>query len=161
MRKFLIALISIGILVSWQICQSDLATASGNIEIITMNQYLGADLDPIVEAENPIEFNEAVVAVLEEVAANDFPSRAVALAEIITDRRPELVGLQEVFIFTCTDLGPTIQNQGCNNPRIRNAFNDHLLLTLEALLNNQVVIALSIPEIVLGCGHQGSEELLD
>jgi hypothetical protein len=109
------------------------ATAVGKIDIMTMNQYLGADLDPIVEAEDPIEFNEAVVAVLEEAAANDFPSRAVALAEIITDRLPDLVGLQEAFIFTCTDLEPPTQDEGCDNPRIRNAFNDHLQLTLDAI----------------------------
>ena len=107
------------------------ATAVGKIDIMTMNQYLGADLDPIVEAEDPIEFNEAVVAVLEEVAANDFPSRAVALAEIITDRLPDLVGLQEAFIFTCTDLEfPTTQDEGCDNPRIRNAFNEVMIREL-------------------------------
>lgn len=109
------------------------ATAAGKIDIMTMNQYLGADIDPIVEAENPIELNEAVVTALEELAANDFPSRAVALAEIITDRLPELVGLQEAFIFTCTDLELPSPDEGCDNPRIRNAFNDHLQLTLDAI----------------------------
>ena len=110
------------------------ATAAGKIDIMTMNQYLGADIDPIVEAENPIELNEAVVTALEELAANDFPSRAVALAEIITDRLPELVGLQEAFIFTCKDLDPPSPDEGCDNPRIRNAFNDHLQLTLDAIV---------------------------
>ncbi len=118
---------------------SQTATATGgyataNIDVMTMNQYLGADLDPIIEAVDPTEFNEAVVMVLEEAAANDFPSRAGALAKIITRRLPELVGLQEVVIFTCMDLDSETPNEaGCETPRIRNAFNDHLELTLEAI----------------------------
>jgi hypothetical protein len=109
------------------------ALAEDTIDVMTQNQYLGADLTPILTAGTPQEFNEAVVAALEEVAANDFPSRAVALAELIAKRLPALVGLQEVFVFTCDDLGPPTPNQGCDNPRIRNAFNDHLALTKAAL----------------------------
>ncbi len=107
--------------------------AGGKIDVMTMNQYLGADLTPIINAGNAAEFNAAVVAALEEAAANDFPARAVALAEVITDRLPDLVGLQEAFVFACTDLGPPTADEGCDNPRIRNAFNDQLQLTLEAI----------------------------
>jgi len=113
-----------------------LATAPAlaqDIDVMTQNQYLGADLTPITTAGDPIEFNTAVVEALEQVAANDFQSRAEALAELIAKRLPALVGLQEVFIFTCNDLGPPTPEQGCDNPRIRDAFNDHLELTLQAL----------------------------
>ena len=109
------------------------ANAEGKIDVMTMNQYLGADLDPIVTAETPAEFNDAVVTALEEVAANDIPSRALVLAEIISGRLPDLVGLQEVFIFECVDLAPPTPGNGCDNPRIRNAFNDHLSLTIDAI----------------------------
>jgi len=109
------------------------ALAENKIDVMTMNQYLGADLDPIVTAETPAEFNDAVVTALEIVAANDIPSRAITLAELVSRRLPDLVGLQEVFIFGCLDLGPPAPNNGCENPRIRNAFNDHLSLTLAAL----------------------------
>ena len=104
-----------------------------DIDVMTQNQYLGADLTPIVTAGDAAEFNAAVVAALEDVAANDFPARAHALAELIARRLPALVGLQEVFTFTCMDLAPPTADQGCDNPRIRNAFNDHLALTLAAL----------------------------
>ena len=103
------------------------------IDVMTQNQYLGADLTPIVTAPDAPSFNEAVVTALEDVAANDFPARAQVLANLIANRLPELVGLQEVFTFTCTDLAPPTPDQGCDNPRIRNAFNDHLALTLAAL----------------------------
>jgi hypothetical protein len=110
------------------------ALAQGRIDVMTQNQYLGADLTPILTAGTPQEFNEAVVAALEEVAANDFPTRAGLLAKLIANRLPDLVGLQEVFTFTCTDLAPPTPGQGCDNPRISNAFNDHLSLTLAALV---------------------------
>ncbi|MBW2287033.1 MAG: hypothetical protein JRG90_04330 [Deltaproteobacteria bacterium] len=109
------------------------AQAKDSIDVMTQNQYLGADLNPIINAEGPAEFNAAVIKALEDVAANDFPARAEKLAELIGDRLPELVGLQEVFIFQCTDLGPSVTDEGCDNPRISNAFNDHLSLTLANL----------------------------
>jgi hypothetical protein len=109
------------------------AQAEGAIDVMTQNQYLGADLNPIINAEDAAEFNAAVIKALEDVAANDFPARVEKLAELIGDRLPDVVGLQEVFIFQCTDLGPPTPDQGCDNPRIRNAFNDHLSLTLAAL----------------------------
>jgi len=108
------------------------ALAQYSIDVMTQNQYLGADLDPVINA--PLEdFNDAVIEALEQVAANDIESRADALAELIAKRLPALVGLQEVFIFWCQDLGPPTTNEGCDNPRIRNAFQDHLDLTEAAL----------------------------
>jgi hypothetical protein len=106
---------------------------SEKIDVMTMNQYLGADLTPIVTAPDLPTFNDAVVEALESIAANDFPARADALARLIARRSPELVGLQEVFSFECRDLAQPTPDQGCDNPRIRNAFNDHLALTLDAL----------------------------
>jgi endonuclease/exonuclease/phosphatase family metal-dependent hydrolase len=123
------------------------ALAQGKIDVMTQNQYLGADLTPIIEAGDEAEFNAAVVAALKEVAANDFPTRATLLAKLIANRLPDLVGLQEVFTFTCDDppfdppydflsdfLPDTPPDKGCDDPDIRNAFNDHLALTVAALV---------------------------
>jgi hypothetical protein len=122
-----------------------------SIDVMTQNQYLGADLGDIVTAEDPIAFNAAVLAALEDVAANDIPTRAHALAEIIAKRLPEVVGLQEMFIFTCTDLDPDPDpDVGCDNPDIRNAFNDgHLDLTLAALgdLGEEYVAVASVTNL--------------
>jgi hypothetical protein len=118
------------------------ALAQGRIDVMTQNQYLGADLTPVITA--PEEgFNQAVIDALSEVAANDIATRADLLARLIANRLPELVGLQEVFRYECYDLAPPTDMTGCNDPRIANAFpidvapgvsvNDHLVLTMQAL----------------------------
>jgi hypothetical protein len=107
------------------------ALAQDRIDVMTQNQYLGADLTPIITAEDPPAFNAALIAALQKISANDYPARAQQLAELIADRLPELVGLQEMFSFKCDDT-PT-PGDGCAEPSFANAFNDHLDLTLMAL----------------------------
>lgn len=76
------------------------SAADDEVRVMTRNQYLGADLGPILGAPTPAAFIQAVLAALNQIAANDFPQRAEALAQEIADKRPHLVGLQEVFRFT-------------------------------------------------------------
>ena len=98
--------------------------------VMTQNQYLGADLTPIIAAGSPAEFNDAVITALGEVAANNYPERVQALAETIARRSPHLVGLQEMFAFGCTPVSFTIPDPcGLFGP----AFNDHATATVAAL----------------------------
>lgn len=71
-----------------------------DLTLITRNLYLGADLLPVATATTPDAFVAAAQVVLAQIAANDFPERAVALADEIADRRPHVVALQEVVNFT-------------------------------------------------------------
>jgi len=80
-----------------------------NITLMTRNLYLGADLTPVLTAQTPEEFFEAAQLTLGQVAATNFPERAWALAAEIVEKKPHLVGLQEVFNFTLNgsnDLPP-------------------------------------------------------
>ncbi|MCJ7452440.1 MAG: hypothetical protein MUO39_08200, partial [Steroidobacteraceae bacterium] len=123
------------------------------IDVMTQNQYLGADLVPVVEAGAAIlpcptpepctdpavlasrfAFNTALLDALGMVAANLPEQRYVALAREISGRRPHVVGLQEVFDFSC--VGP-----GCSYQAIAGAFNDHLAGTLNALHGTYVAKA--------------------
>src|SRR5262245_4315097 len=78
-----------------------IAEASGvsSIEVMTRNQYLGADLTPVILAQTPAEFIQAATAALGQIAANDFPRRAKALAKEVLLTQPDVIGLQEVFDF--------------------------------------------------------------
>jgi len=124
------------------------------IDVMTQNQYLGADLVPVVEAGAAIlpcptpepctdpavlasrfAFNTALLNALGMVAANLPEQRYVALAREISGRRPHVVGLQEVFDFSC--VGP-----GCSYQAIAGAFNDHLAGTLDALHGTYVAKAI-------------------
>lgn len=115
------------------------AAPPAQIDVMTQNQYLGAELGPIVEAGaaepfDPVAFNAAVLTALQQVAANLPEQRYVALAREIAGRRPHVVGLQEVFEFSCA--GP-----GCEWQAIAGAFNDHLAGTVDALGGRYVVAA--------------------
>jgi endonuclease/exonuclease/phosphatase family protein len=106
---------------------------AADIQVMTQNQYLGADLTPIVTAPDEAAFNAAVVAALQRVAANRPAERMKTLAADISKEQPALVGLQEVYQFQCTDLVPPIPGTGCSDPSIAAAFSDHLQATLDAL----------------------------
>ena len=106
---------------------------AADIRLMTQNQYLGADLTPILTATNPGDFNAAIVKALQTMAANTSVKRMEALAAQISKDQPTIVGLQEVYHFQCTDLGPPSPGQGCNDPSIAEAFSDQLQATLEAL----------------------------
>ena len=67
--------------------------ASGEIEVMTLNQALGADLVSLLD-QPPDELNAALVNLLECLVATNFPARAERQAKLIARRLPDLIGLQ-------------------------------------------------------------------
>jgi hypothetical protein len=106
------------------------ASSAADITVMTQNQYLGADIAPLVAPG--ADFNAEVLIALRQVAANKTPERVAALAAEVAKNRPHLVGLQEVYEFNCIQFPGTPVN-GCLDPSISGAFNDHLNLMLGAL----------------------------
>jgi hypothetical protein len=96
------------------------ASGLGSIKVMTRNQYLGADLTPVILAQTPEAFIQAATAALHQIAANDFPRRAKALAKEVLLTQPDVIGLQEVFDFELNG-----QNSGL-------PFIDHLTTTMDA-----------------------------
>ena len=105
------------------------------ISVATYNQYLGADIAPLATASAET-FNATLLDVLRQVAANRFKLRAQRQAALIADKRPDLVGLQEVWSFSCQDLPPVAG--ACVESSIRGAFLDQLHVTLQALASQGV-----------------------
>jgi endonuclease/exonuclease/phosphatase family metal-dependent hydrolase len=138
MFKTLAALAALSLLAA----NGALAKPKADIKVMTQNQYLGADLTPIIEAEGPIDFNTAVITALIEIGNNNLPERAVALAESISDKQPHLVALQEMYAFECEDFG----NGQCG--LFQAAFNDHLALTMQAL-DGQYEVAAVVQNLTL------------
>ncbi len=97
------------------------AAATQDITVMTRNLYLGAELAPVLAAQTPEEFLAAAQAALAQVAANNFPERAQALAAEIVAKNPQLVSLQEAYNFTVN---------GQNGPP---PFRDYLADLLAAL----------------------------
>lgn len=69
------------------------------VEVMTRNLFLGADLTPALAAQNPPQFVQANGAILRAVDRTDFPLRSRTLAKEIRNKRPHLVGLQEVALW--------------------------------------------------------------
>jgi hypothetical protein len=70
-----------------------------SLSVMSRNQYFGTNLAPVATAPDVPSFLDAARAALAEIAANDFPARAEALAREIAERRPHIVALQEVDDF--------------------------------------------------------------
>lgn len=72
-----------------------------DIKVMTRNLYLGADLQPVIEAvQADRQLVPAIAArVFEQFRASDFPARAQCLAAEIAAHRPHVVGLQEAFLL--------------------------------------------------------------
>jgi endonuclease/exonuclease/phosphatase family metal-dependent hydrolase len=69
------------------------------LRVMTRNLYLGTNLDSIVKAKSLPEALSAVAAGWEQVKANDFPTRARAIAREIAATKPDFVGFQEAVLY--------------------------------------------------------------
>jgi endonuclease/exonuclease/phosphatase family metal-dependent hydrolase len=69
------------------------------VTVMTRNLYLGANLDPIVQAKTAPEAFAAVEKGWQQVQANDFPTRARAIAREISKVKPDFVGFQELTLY--------------------------------------------------------------
>ncbi|HLB18631.1 MAG TPA: endonuclease/exonuclease/phosphatase family protein, partial [Gaiellaceae bacterium] len=69
------------------------------ITVMTRNLYLGTNLDAIIQAKSTHEAFSAVEQGWANVQANDFPTRARAIAKEIASARPDFVGFQELSLY--------------------------------------------------------------
>jgi len=120
-------------------CSSAYAGSKADIVVMTQNQYLGADLTPIIEADDALTANEAIFAALNTLSNNNYLERVQALTQSILDKKPHLVSLQEVYAFSCYD--PISPESAGRCALLPNVFNDHLAATMSALGDNYYVAA--------------------
>ncbi|MFI6327068.1 endonuclease/exonuclease/phosphatase family protein [Micromonospora chersina] len=81
------------------------AEAGPKVAVLTRNLYLGGDLTPSIAAPTLPAFLAANSALLSHVDLVDFPARAALIADEIRERKPDLVGLQEVALWRTGPLG--------------------------------------------------------
>jgi Endonuclease/Exonuclease/phosphatase family len=77
----------------------------GQVTVMTRNLFLGADLGPGLAATNFQELANGAGVILNQVDANRFRLRAKGLAAEILQKKPDLVGLQEVSHWRTDECG--------------------------------------------------------
>jgi len=99
------------------------SSASGHLDVtvMTLNVYFGVDLGPVFAAKDLPELVETVAKIWTRVEATDIPARATSIAHEIAAAEPDLVGLQEVALWSA------------GMPGAMSAKFDFLLFILEAL----------------------------
>ena len=79
--------------------------ASPTVTLMTRNLYLGADLLPLATAAPGTPFHDAVDATLAHVEATGPTARMTLIAKEIAAAKPDLVGLQEVSVWSTGPIG--------------------------------------------------------
>jgi len=106
--------------------------SSAVVGTMTRNLYLGADLTPAILAVTEEALFNAAGQILKEVDHNDFPTRAVGLAEEILEQEPDLVGLQEVALWRTGPVNPEFVTTGPTATTVKYDFLQELLGELNA-----------------------------
>ena len=103
---------------------------AGKSNVMTQNLYVGANLFKILEAQDPTEVPAKVTEIVLDVQATDFPDRAEAIADLIGQQNPQLIGLQEVSELLVQCPGDAV----IGNPTpAETPYLDYLDILLDAL----------------------------
>ena len=106
LRFIVLLVVLVAVVVPLSTVMADTSTPVGDdrpATVMSRNLYLGADLAPIFQAiptGNPELIGAAVFEVYGNALNSNIPGRAKAIAQEIASNQPELVGLQEVVVWT-------------------------------------------------------------
>jgi endonuclease/exonuclease/phosphatase family metal-dependent hydrolase len=97
------------------------------LKTMTRNVYLGANLTPAIGAADVAELVAGTGVILNEVDDNEFPTRAEGLAQEILEKKPDLVGLQEVALWRTAPVDYTVLATGPSATTVRYDYLQELL----------------------------------
>ncbi len=107
------------------------AVAADDVTVMTRNVFLGADLGPALRATGTTEFIDAAGEIFRQLESTNFPRRAKGLADEIQQRKPDLIGLQEVALWR---EGPVNLNAVLEQkPTARTVYQDFLEILLKRI----------------------------
>jgi endonuclease/exonuclease/phosphatase family metal-dependent hydrolase len=97
------------------------------LKTMTRNVYLGASLTPAIGAPTLPALVAATGQILREVTHNDFPTRAEGLAQEILEKKPDLIGLQEVALWRTAPVNFQVLADGPSATTVRYDYLEELL----------------------------------
>ena len=101
--------------------------AAQPVNTMTRNVYLGANLTPAIGAPDLPSLIAATGQILRQVTHNDFPTRAEGLAQEILEKKPDLVGLQEVALWRTAPVAYEVLVTGPSATTVRYDYLEELL----------------------------------
>jgi endonuclease/exonuclease/phosphatase family metal-dependent hydrolase len=111
--------------------------AGAPISVMTRNMYLGTDLAPLIGAQTPEGFVAAAAAGYGQVLASNVPERAAGLAKEIKSTRPDVVSLQEVYLWR---TGPVLDPSPATHVTVDALASLQAALTAEGLRYTPAVV---------------------
>jgi endonuclease/exonuclease/phosphatase family metal-dependent hydrolase len=90
--------------------------AKPDVKFMSRNLYLGADIIKMAVAKNEAEERALAAQLHETVRATDFNTRAQALAGEVANRKPDVIGLQEVARYLRSPDGQQDEIKNANMP---------------------------------------------
>jgi endonuclease/exonuclease/phosphatase family metal-dependent hydrolase len=136
---------------------SDAATQTTKVRVMSRNVYLGADLTAGVKATSLQGLVNAAGDIVHQVDHNRFDIRAQGLADEITKKKADLVGLQEVALWR---TGPCTESP--IPPKAKHVRWDFLKLLMAQLNKTQnlyrVVVAQPEFDFEIGANMDGNQE---
>ncbi len=79
------------------------APDANGLRVMAYNVYLGTDLAPLLSATTEEEFLVAASRAYAELQQTDFPARAGKIADQIAQVRPDVLGLEEVALWSVSE----------------------------------------------------------
>ena len=116
--------------------------------VMTRNVFLGADLNPILQAPSPQAVPIIAAGVWARIRASNFPARAGALADEIARTSPHLIGLQEAVLYQVQSPGDAAFGGSTPATTVALDFVQLLLDSLAARGQSYNVVAQTIGTVV-------------
>ncbi len=124
---------------------------TGNLKVMTYNLYVGADLFKILDTSQSVPENAAEI--FGDIQVTDFLQRAEAIANLVAEHEPHLIGLQEVSLIRTQCPDDIILPPMDPTPNATDVFADYLQILMDALnargLNYEIAATVTNVDIEL------------
>jgi endonuclease/exonuclease/phosphatase family metal-dependent hydrolase len=131
---------------------------SGRLSVMTQNLYVGANLFKILSGEpGDVPLNAAEI--FSDIQATDFQQRAEAIADLVLEHEPHLIGLQEVSLIRTQCPDDIVFPPHDPTPNATDVYADYLQIFLDALaargLNYEVAASVENADVELPVANLG------
>ena len=132
LKALAVSLASIVVLLAMTACGGLTARPTQQtLTVMTYNVYVGAPPDELLMVMSPVEIPQKVGEFYQAYRASDFPGRAAAIAKIIKNSEPHIIGLQEISLVRKQDPSNSMTAPGPNATEIEQEFLKVLMMKLK------------------------------